>query len=118
MTLRNTLSVALIALAFGYHTPSAFAQPAQRQARPGAAVTRPDAVNARQRLQQRRIQLNQRRGTLTATERNRLLSRQRVLREMTLRLRRSGGGLSPRERIRLHRQLNQLSWSIRRFGRR
>ena len=114
MSLRTAITTALI---IGLLSPVAFAQSPTAQRRPGQGITRPDGITARQRLQQRRIQLAQRRGAVSAAERSHLLARQRQIRALSQRLRSSRGMLDRRERLRLHRQLNQLSRQIRRFGR-
>jgi len=120
MSLRTAIAAALI-IGFGglggFLAPVASAQTLSVQSRPGQGLHRPDRITARQRMQQRRIQAGQKRGAISATERARLLSRQRHIRSLRSQLRSSDGTLDRRERLRLHRQLNQLSRAIRRAGR-
>lgn len=69
-------------------------------------------VNSRERYQQRRIAQGARSGELTARETYRLERRQAQIRRQEARFRRSGNGLSTRERARLQRELNHSSRSI------
>ena len=134
MRLRTVIAAALVIVASGLlptealaqttvtprgpRAPIARPQPARPQiARPDGVLARQRAITARQRLQQRRIQLGQRRGAISGAERGRLLARQRAINSLRMRLRASDGRLGVRERLMLHRRLNQLSQSIRRFGR-
>ena len=114
MSLRTTIATALV---IGLLSPVAFAQSPGTQPRSGQGLKRPDGITARQRVQQRRIQAGQLRGAISAAERGRLLARQQHIRTLKEQLRSSGGKLDRRERLRLHRQLNQLSRAIRRAGR-
>jgi hypothetical protein len=129
MRLRTALAAALVIVASGLLPTEVSAQVTTTPRRPGAPIARPQiarpdgvmarqrALISRQRLQQRRIQLGQRRGMISATERGQLLARQRALNSLRLRLRKSDGRLGVRERMLLHRRLNELSRTIRRFGR-
>ena len=114
MSLRTSIATALI---IGLLAPVAFAQSTAVQRGPRQGLKRPDGITARQRLQQRRIQAGQKRGAISPGERDRLLARQKQIRTLRQQLRSSGGTLDRSERLRLHRQLNQLSRTIRRFGR-
>ena len=70
------------------------------------------SINARERYQQRRIAQGIRSGELTARESYRLEREQYRIRQQESRFRRSGGGLSQRERARLQREENQSSRRI------
>jgi hypothetical protein len=135
MRLRTAIAAALVIVASGLLTTEATAQITTTPLRPSPSVARPQiarpqsprphgtiarqrALAARQRLQQRRIQSGQRRGTISGVERGRLLARQRSINSLSMRLRASDGRLGVRERMQLHRRLNELSRTIRRFGRR
>ena len=117
MSLRIAIATALVIVLGGLLSPAAFAQSTSAQRRPGQGITRPDGITARQRVQQKRIQAGQKRGAISAGERARLLARQKQIRTLKQQLRSSGGALDRGERLRLHRQLNQLSRAIRRAGR-
>lgn len=117
MSLRTSIATALIIVLGGLLPPVAFAQVSAVQRRPDQGLKRPDGITARQRVQQKRIEAGQKRGAISAAERNHLKARQQQLRALKQQLRSSGGALDRRERLRLHRHLNQLSRSIRRFGR-
>jgi Spy/CpxP family protein refolding chaperone len=114
MSLRTTIAAALV---IGLLSPVAFAQSAAVQRGPRPGLKHPDGITARQRLQQRRIEAGRKRGAISDAERSRLQARQQQIRALMQQLRSSGGRLDRRERLRLHRQLNQLSRAIRRAGR-
>ena len=69
-------------------------------------------VNQRQRNQQRRIYRGLRSGQLNGREAARLERAERNTNRMERRYRRSGGGLSYRERVRLQNRLNRNSSRI------
>lgn len=69
-------------------------------------------INARQDNQRSRIVNGVRSGELTARETGRLAREQVQIRRMEQRFRRSGDGLSGRERVRLQREMNQASRHI------
>ena len=77
-----------------------------------AAAQRRGSINDRQQNQRSRIGNGIRSGELTARETARLAREQVHLRVMEHRFRRSGDGLSDRERLRLQRELNQSSRHI------
>ncbi len=77
-----------------------------------AQTRHPYSVNARERRQQRRIYQGARNGTLTPRETYRLERQQSQLRRVEARDRRSGGGLSGRERRNLERRENRSSRAI------
>jgi hypothetical protein len=72
-------------------------------------------VNARQHRQAGRIKDGVQDGSLTRGERNHLRADEAAIRAEERVYRRSGYGLSPRERRDLERDLNQTSREIRRF---
>ena len=73
---------------------------------------RPYSINSRERRQQKRISAGIRTGRLTAAEAYRLERQQYNLRRAEARYRRSGNGLSWRERYNLQRRLNRSSRTI------
>lgn len=79
-----------------------------------ASAQRNRGINDRQQNQRQRIANGVRSGELTARETRRLVREQAQIRRMEHRFRRSGDGLSDRERARLQRELNQSSRHIRR----
>lgn len=76
------------------------------------AQKRPRSINNRQERQQERIVQGIKSGELTARETYRLSREQYQIQRMENRFRRSGDGLSNRERLRLQRELNQSSRRI------
>lgn len=72
----------------------------------------PHSVNSRERRQQKRIYNGVKTGQLTPRETFRLERRQAQIRRAEARYRRSGDGLSRRERYKLERGLNRSSRSI------
>lgn len=82
----------------------------------GLAVTDTSAqrqgINERQANQRSRIANGVRSGELTRRETKRLVREQAQIRRMEHRFRKSGDGLTPRERMRLQRELNQASRHI------
>lgn len=77
-----------------------------------ATAQRRGSIDDRQRNQRTRISNGIRSGELTARETARLAREQVHIRVMEHRFRRSGDGLSDRERLRLQRELNQSSRHI------
>lgn len=73
---------------------------------------RPYSINHREARQQKRIRQGVRSGELTAKETYKLEKQQYKLRRTEARYRRSGNGLTTRERARLQRQENRTSRSI------
>lgn len=73
---------------------------------------RRESINERQREQEERIRQGIRSGELTRREARRLEAQQFRIREAEERARRSGGGLSDRERARLQRELDYSSRNI------
>lgn len=69
-------------------------------------------MNARQQNQRERIVNGVKSGELTYRETARLAREQAQIRRMEYRFRRSGDGLSNRERFRLQREMNQSSRHI------
>lgn len=69
-------------------------------------------INNRQQNQRQRIANGVRSGELTYRETSRLAREQVQVRRMEYRFRRSGDGLSSRERARLQHEMNQASWHI------
>ena len=83
------------------------------------ALAQGRGIEARQDLQQTRIERGAARGDLTHCEARRLDARGDRIESREQRFRASGG-LQPAERVRLHRDLDRLSWDIaeqRRDGR-
>ena len=74
--------------------------------------TRRASINQREHNQAVRIRNGVRSGELTARETGRLVREQVQIRRMEDRFRDSGDGLSPRERLRLQRELNEASRHI------
>lgn len=72
------------------------------------------SINSRQQNQRQRIRQGVQTGELTRQETRRLVGEQVQIRHMEARFRRSGDGLTGRERFRLQRELNQASRHIRR----
>jgi len=70
-------------------------------------------VNQRQQNQQQRIYAGVRSGALTRSEVARIQAKQSRLAYIEAQMRRSGNGLSSRERAKLQREQNQLSREIR-----
>ncbi len=70
-------------------------------------------VNQRQLKQQQRISAGVRSGALTRQEAARIQAKQVRLAYLEAQMRRSGNGLSSRERAKLQREQNQLSREIR-----
>jgi hypothetical protein len=66
-------------------------------------------VNAREQRQRARIAAGVEDGSLTRPEAHRLRRQQRHVERMEQRMRSDGGGLGPRERIRLDRALDRSS---------
>jgi len=77
-----------------------------------AQTNRSRSINNRQSRQQQRIVNGVKTGELTARETYRLEREQLQIRRMENRFRRTGDGLSPSERYRLERELNQSSRHI------
>lgn len=73
---------------------------------------RPRSINNREQRQQKRVVRGVKSGELTARETYRLEREQYQIRRLESRFRRSGDGLSNRERYRLQRELNQSSRHI------
>ncbi len=73
---------------------------------------KPRSINNRQQHQQKRIEGGIKSGELTARETYRLTREQYQIRRMENRFRRSGDGLSWREKYRLQGELNQSSRHI------
>jgi len=71
-------------------------------------------VDQRERAQQLRIREGVRSGQLTRAEAARLEAEQAAIRAEEWRYRRSGGGLSPRERADLQRDLSRASRDVAR----
>jgi hypothetical protein len=88
----------------GLTAPVAFAQPAHPH--------RPASVNARQERQTDRIKDGIHDGGVTRGEANRLRADEAAVRAEERAYRRSGDGLTPRERADLQRDLNQTSREI------
>jgi len=97
----TTLILASLIIALGF-SADAFAQ----------TKSRPRSVNNREQRQQNRIVRGVKSGELTARETYRLGRKQYQIRRLESRFRRSGNGLSNRERYRLQRELNQSSRHI------
>jgi allophanate hydrolase subunit 2 len=74
--------------------------------------SRPYSINHRQQRQQKRIIQGIKSDELTARETYRLTREQYQIRRMKNRFRRSGDGLSWREKYKLQRELNQASRHI------
>ncbi len=74
--------------------------------------SRPYSINHREQRQQKRIRQGIKSGELTAKETYKLEKQQYKLRRTEARYRRSGSGLTWRERYRLQRQLNRSSRTI------
>ncbi|MGH2403809.1 MAG: hypothetical protein ACRDGN_05015 [bacterium] len=70
------------------------------------------SINRRQHRQAHRIAQGVHSGELTRRETARLLAQQAYIRVEEARYRRSGGGLGPRERLDLQRDLNRASRNI------
>ena len=79
----------------------------------GPPVQRPNPINERQRDQQKRIREGVRSGELTRAEAVRLEREQRDTRQLERRVR-ADGTVTPVERARVQRQLNQSSRHIKR----
>ena len=75
---------------------------------------RRDSIDERQREQERRIREGLRSGELTRREARRLEAEQFRIRADEERARRSDGGLDPRERARIQRELDYSSRDIHR----
>lgn len=75
-------------------------------------ISKPGGINGRQQNQRQRIKQGVRSGELTGRETGRLVAEQVHINRMENRFRSSGDGLSNRERVRLHRELNQSSRHI------
>jgi len=90
----------------GLAAPTAFAQPAHPH--------RPASVNARQHRQTDRIKDGIHDGSVTRREANRLRADEAAVRAEERVYRRTGDGLSPRERADLQRDLNRTSREINR----
>ena len=84
------------------------AAPAQAQGR----CNHPRPINARERRQQERIRQGERSGELTRREAARLEAEQARIRVDEAYARRSGDGLTAKERARLERELNRSSKDI------
>ncbi|MEP7340066.1 MAG: hypothetical protein ABI977_20175 [Acidobacteriota bacterium] len=84
---------------------------AQNRQYPGPPV-RDQGVNDRQRQQQQRIREGLRSGELTRREARRLGAEDWRIRRNEAFARRSGGQFTPRERVRIERQLNRSSRNI------
>jgi hypothetical protein len=69
-------------------------------------------VNEREHAQRHRIARGVRDGELTATEAARLAAQQQAIRAQEARMRADGGGLGPRERARLQRELSRTNRNI------
>lgn len=78
----------------------------------GVNESRPRNINQRQQRQQKRVISGIKSGELTARETYRLQREQYQIRRLESRFRRSGDGLSQRERARLRREQNQASRHI------
>jgi hypothetical protein len=77
-----------------------------------AQTSHPRSINKREHRQQERIVSGVKNGSLTRREAIRLEKEQAQIRIKEARFRRSGDGLSPSERLRLQRELNQSSRHI------
>ena len=97
----TTLIFAALIIALGFSADT-FAQTKHR----------PRSINNRQQHQQKRIVRGVKSGELTAKETYRLGREQYQIRRMETRFRRSGDGLSWREKYKLQRELNQSSRHI------
>lgn len=75
-------------------------------------ISKPGGINGRQQNQRQRIKQGVRSGELTGRETGRLVAEQVHINRMENRFRSSGDGLNNRERVRLHRELNQSSRHI------
>ncbi len=75
-------------------------------------VANAGSINRREHRQIQRIAQGARSGQLTVRETARLLAEQAAIRAEEFRFRHSGGGLSPRERLKLERDLNRASRDI------
>lgn len=85
---------------------------------PAAQAQSTDRIDARQWAQNQRIQAGIERGTINPAESRRLTALETRIGNLEQRLRTSGGRLTARERVRLHRALAQMSRAIARAGRR
>ncbi len=101
VTLKRLLAPALLA--------GALVAPAAARA---AGARHPHSINAREHRQQERIRQGERDGDLTRREAERLEAEQARIRVDEAYARRSGDGLSARERARLERELNRSSRDI------
>ena len=106
MRLRTTIAAALAIVASGLLPTEALAQVTTTPRRPRAPIARPQVV---------RPQIA--RPQITRPQIARPDVRQRAMNTLRMRLRANDGRLGVRERMRLHRRLNELSRTIRRFGR-
>ena len=100
MKIKFVIAAAALCVFFG------LSQNANAQVRSGRSI------NQREHNQVVRIRNGVRSGELTARETFRLAREQAQIRRMEDRFRDSGDGLSPRERLRLQRELNQASRNI------
>lgn len=74
--------------------------------------SRPYSINHREQRQQKRVRQGIKSGELTARETYKLEKQQAKLRRTEAGYRRSGNGLTPKERYKLQRQLNRSSRTI------
>lgn len=79
---------------------------------PVAGLAQDHSINDRQRDQQQRIRQGIRSGELTRREARRLEWQEARIRHDEARARRSGGTFTPRERVRIQRELNHSSRNI------
>lgn len=77
-----------------------------------AQCRHPRSINARERREQERIRQGERSGELTRREAERLEAEQARIRVDEAYARRSGDGLTAKERARLERELNRSSKDI------
>ena len=101
-------------LSIGLLAPAAFAQAPQAPGAQGPEGQRARSIHLRQQQQVKRIQTGRERGVIDPAEFRKLMGIQRAIRAETQRLRQSGDGLTMRERLRIHRDLNRSSRAIRR----
>jgi hypothetical protein len=76
------------------------------------AQAQPRSVNARERNQRHRIHAGVQDGSLTRREAHHLRHQQARTERLERRMRADGGGLGPRERLRLDRRLDRSSANI------
>ena len=112
--MNSKLTKGLISLAFvvALLPATGWAQSRERVRYLGPPVRHYQGVNTRQREQQQRIREGLRSGELTRREARRLEAEEWRIRRNEAFARRSGGQFTPRERLRIERQLNHTSRDI------